>query len=36
MGNRLWGFYGLTGDGKTVIIEMAAASGLMLVEPAGA
>lgn len=27
------GFYGLTGDGKTAIIEMAAASGLMLVAP---
>ncbi|GHK19926.1 hypothetical protein ECZU03_37150 [Escherichia coli] len=26
-------FYGLTGDGKTVVIEMAAASGLMLVAP---
>lgn len=26
-------FYGLTGDGKTAVIEMAAASGLMLVAP---
>lgn len=26
-------FYGITGDGKTAVIEMAAASGLMLVEP---
>lgn len=33
MGERVMGFYGLTGDGKTAIIEMAAASGLMLVEP---
>lgn len=33
MGEQVMGFYGLTGDGKTAIIEMAAASGLMLVEP---
>ena len=33
MGEPVKGFYGLTGDGKTAIIEMAAASGLMLVEP---
>ena len=33
MGEKVMGFYGLTGDGKTAIIEMAAASGLMLVEP---
>ncbi|OAT33925.1 glycerate kinase [Buttiauxella brennerae ATCC 51605] len=26
-------FYGVTGDGRTAVIEMAAASGLMLVEP---
>ncbi|PHK75146.1 glycerate kinase, partial [Salmonella enterica subsp. enterica serovar Typhimurium] len=33
MGEKVNGFYGLTGDGKTEIIEMAAASGLMLVAP---
>lgn len=33
MEDTVMGFYGLTGDGKTAIIEMAAASGLMLVEP---
>ncbi|HGJ1556782.1 TPA: glycerate kinase [Salmonella enterica subsp. enterica] len=33
MGEKVNGFYGLTGDGKTAIIEMAAASGLMLVAP---
>lgn len=33
MGTPVQGFYGLTGDGKTAVIEMAAASGLMLVEP---
>lgn len=33
MGKKVNGFYGLTGDGKTAIIEMAAASGLMLVAP---
>lgn len=36
MGEKVNGFYGLTGDGKTAIIEMAAASGLMLVGPRGA
>lgn len=33
IGEKVNGFYGLTGDGKTAIIEMAAASGLMLVAP---
>lgn len=33
MGEKVNGFYGLTGDGKTAIIEMAAAIGLMLVAP---
>lgn len=33
MGHPINGFYGLTGDGKTAVIEMAAASGLMLVAP---
>lgn len=33
MGEKVNAFYGLTGDGKTVVIEMAAASGLMLVAP---
>ena len=27
LGNKVTGFYGLSGDGKTAIIEMAAASG---------
>lgn len=31
LGNRVNGFYGLSGDGKTAFIEMAAASGLHLV-----
>ncbi len=31
LGNRLNGFYGISGDGKTAFIEMAAASGLHLV-----
>ncbi|RUK73829.1 glycerate kinase [Shigella sonnei] len=31
IGEKVNAFYGLTGDGKTVVIEMAAASGLMLV-----
>ena len=34
LGETVTGFYGLMGDGKTAIIEMAAASGLHLVEPA--
>ncbi|WP_299686877.1 glycerate kinase [uncultured Vibrio sp.] len=33
MGETVSGFYGLLGDGNTVVIEMAAASGLHLVEP---
>lgn len=33
MGESVNGFYGLTGDGRTAIIEMALASGLMLVAP---
>ncbi|MFP3489752.1 glycerate kinase, partial [Staphylococcus sp. SIMBA_130] len=31
LGENVAAFYGLTGDGKTAIIEMAAASGLHLV-----
>ena len=34
LGLRITGFYGLTGDGRTAMIEMAAASGLALVPPA--
>ncbi len=34
LGERVEAFYGLTGDGETAVIEMAAASGLMLVPPA--
>lgn len=34
LGDPAQAFYGLTGDGKTAIIEMAAASGLALVDPA--
>lgn len=34
LGEQVTAFYGLMGDGKTAIIEMAAASGLHLVEPA--
>ncbi|HHU8541840.1 TPA: glycerate kinase [Escherichia coli] len=33
MGEKVNDFYGITGDGKTAVIEMAAASGLMLVAP---
>lgn len=33
LGEQIEGFYGLMGDGKTVVIEMAAASGLHLVAP---
>lgn len=33
LGEQVGGFYGLMGDGKTAIIEMAAASGLHLVAP---
>jgi len=33
LGTAVDAFYGLTGDGRTAIIEMAAASGLMLVPP---
>jgi glycerate kinase len=32
-GTPVAAFYGVTGDGQTAVIEMAAASGLMLVEP---
>ena len=34
LGQRIAGFYGLTGEGRTAMIEMAAASGLALVPPA--
>ncbi|ENO83839.1 glycerate kinase [Thauera linaloolentis] len=34
LGDSVPAFYGLTGDGATAVIEMAAASGLMLVPPA--
>ena len=34
LGARVEAFYGLTGDGETAVIEMAAASGLALVPPA--
>lgn len=34
MGERVEAFYGISGDGKTAVIEMAAASGLMLVSAA--
>lgn len=34
LGDRAEGFYGLSGNGKTAFIEMAAASGLHLVPPA--
>ena len=34
LGQSVTGFYGLTGDGRTAVIEMAAASGLALVPPA--
>jgi glycerate kinase len=33
LGERVDAFYGLLGDGETAVIEMAAASGLMLVAP---
>ncbi|MGR6980432.1 glycerate kinase [Testudinibacter sp. P27/CKL/0425] len=33
LANKVEGFFGLSGDGKTAIIEMAAASGLHLVTP---
>jgi len=33
LGEPVIAFYGLTGDGKTAVIEMAAASGLALVAP---
>ncbi|QPB43269.1 glycerate kinase [Rodentibacter haemolyticus] len=33
LGNKVKSFFGLSGDGKTAIIEMAAASGLHLVSP---
>lgn len=33
LGNKVKSFFGLSGDGQTAIIEMAAASGLHLVEP---
>lgn len=33
LGNEVEGFFGLMGDGKTAVIEMAAASGLHLVPP---
>src|SRR5271165_4957611 len=34
LGDQVAGFYGLTGDGRTAVIEMAAASGLALLDPA--
>ncbi len=34
LGDTVQAFYGLSGDGQTAVIEMAAASGLMLVPPA--
>jgi glycerate kinase len=34
LGEPVEAFYGLTGNGQTAVIEMAAASGLMLVDPA--
>ena len=34
LGEPVTGFYGLSGDGRTAVIEMAAASGLALVPPA--
>jgi glycerate kinase len=34
LGESVPAFYGLTGDGRTAVIEMAAASGLVLVPPA--
>ena len=34
LGDPVEAFYGLTGDGSTAVIEMAAASGLALVPPA--
>jgi glycerate kinase len=33
LGTQVTAFYGLAGDGRTAVIEMAAASGLMLVPP---
>lgn len=33
LGQQVEGFYGLLGDGSTAVIEMAAASGIQLVEP---
>jgi hypothetical protein len=33
LGDPVEAFYGLTGDGQTAVIEMAAASGLMLLDP---
>lgn len=36
MGDFVGAFYGLSGDGHTAFIEMAAASGLMLVPPTNA
>lgn len=33
LGERIESYYGLTGDGQTAVVEMAAASGLMLVPP---
>lgn len=36
LGERVTGFYGLTGDGRTAMIEMAAASGLAMVPPPSA
>jgi glycerate 2-kinase len=34
LGEPVEAFYGLSGDGRTAVIEMAAASGLMLLDPA--
>jgi glycerate kinase len=33
LGDKIEAFYGLSGDGQTAVIEMAAASGLMLLDP---
>ncbi len=33
LGRPVWARYGITGDGRTAVIEMAAASGLILLEP---
>jgi len=33
LGRPIWARYGITGDGRTAVIEMAAASGLVLLKP---